>query len=158
MARSMYSTATSNSIVFTSLDIEQIRALIMRLVKTLDREIGRGESSQAMLNDMAERSIRFLNVHTHKFTETLYASYIDEWQNTSLRGFFDPGGITVTIYVDPAAIQPPPYENRPHDYAAIEFSRGGDHDTFARLMANTDRLVDIGFSQFEKTLTSKLGL
>jgi len=145
----------SGTMLFTELDLSQVHKLITVFVKTMEKEVGKGDSSQQFLGTMAQEAHDWLHAITHRFTHTLYKSYIVDTDESPMRGIYDPGGLIYTLHVDPTVINP--LGNYPDQYAAVEFSRGDEHDAFGRVMAQTDRLVDRGWAAFEKSLSTKLG-
>lgn len=144
-----------NSMMFFNLDMTELSRLIRALARTLDKEIGKGDASQKLMDKTTSETAEFLYRFTHKFSPKLFESYIIIWGEGKSRGIWDPGGITAEIVVDPYAINR--FDERPVDYAPVEFSRGADHDTFARASAHFGEYFEKGWKEFEAELTSKLG-
>jgi hypothetical protein len=145
----------AGSMILVDLDFDRVELLLKTLVKTLDKQIGQGPASVALIDYMAGETLEFLWENTHQFAPLLYMSYKLQGDTAPVRGFFDPQGLVREIVVDPtvtAAVGEPPVE-----YAPIEFSRGGGHDTFALASLHFESWFDGGMKKFESELGKSLG-
>jgi hypothetical protein len=145
----------ADPMLFFNLDITQLESLVRRLTATLDKEVGKGKSSEVMIDWMAGETHDFLFKKTHKWTNTLFDSYLVNKREGRARGIYDPGGLVREIIVDPSVVNPE--GDRPAEYAGREYDRGGTHDTFDWVSAQFEGFFDEGFELFEGQLAQKLG-
>ncbi len=88
------------------------------LINRFDRRSQQGgPAMQNMIDFILEMGEDYASQVTHQWTATLFRSYLTEQR-----------GNIGAIYVDPGAKNP--YGQRPAEYAAYEFARGGSHDAF----------------------------
>jgi hypothetical protein len=95
-------------------NLEEAEAFVGRMDAALQPQ---GKAVEAGLSFLLREGLWFAGENTHIWTDTLNRSYLTEQRENI--------GV---IYIDPGAVNP--YGQRPAEYAAYEFGRGGDHDAF----------------------------
>ena len=159
--------------IVADLDLDQVARVIYTYASFLDREIGRGDTTERMLEQIVTNGFYpELLANTHIETGSLLAAWRLEKGKTPKRGFWDPGGLQYDIYVDPEApyvadigsmgSSPGVEQERPYEYAPKEFSRVGSkpnegpHDAPGTTMESVGEYWESGWQLFSLILSSKL--